>query len=68
LDSIQGELEELGLSRDVVEKLTSVLTNQSVEAMQLVLGEDSAAGKELKQSFRHYSLLSWNLSWRKGRV
>jgi molybdopterin-binding protein len=56
LDSIQGELEELGLSRDVVEKLTSVLTNKSVEAMQLVLGEDSAAVKELKQSFLHYSL------------
>jgi histidyl-tRNA synthetase len=62
LDSIQGELEELGLSRDVVEKLTSVLTNKSVEAIQLVLGEDSAAVKELKQMLKlaeAYGIQDW---------
>ena len=62
MDSIQGELEELGLSRDVVEKLTSVLTNKSVEAIQLVLGEDSAAVKELKQMLKlaeAYGIQDW---------
>lgn len=49
IDAIQGDLEELGLDQSVVEKLLSVLTNNSVEAIAEVLGPDSAAVKELKQ-------------------
>ena len=48
LDAIQGELEELGLDRGVVEKLTQVLTNKSIETLEKTLGEDSEAIRELK--------------------
>jgi len=47
IDAIQGDLEELGLDRAVVEKLLEVLTNKSVEALEATLGEDSQAVKEL---------------------
>merc|ERR1712127_841825 len=49
IDAIQGDLEELGLDRSVVEKLTTVLTNNSVEAIADVLGPDSAAVEQLNQ-------------------
>lgn len=48
LDAIQGDLEELGLDRSVVEKLTAVLTNKSIEGLEATLGADSEAIKELK--------------------
>lgn len=49
IDAIQGDLEELGLDRSVVEKLTEVLTNKSIESLEQTLGADSEAIKELKQ-------------------
>ena len=49
LDAIQGDLEELGLDRSVVEKLTEVLTNKSIEGLEATLGADSEAIQELKK-------------------
>jgi len=49
LDAIQGDLEELGLDRSVVEELTDVLTNNSIEGLEATLGPDSEAIRELKQ-------------------
>uniref|UniRef100_A0A7S2URK0 histidine--tRNA ligase n=1 Tax=Attheya septentrionalis TaxID=420275 RepID=A0A7S2URK0_9STRA len=48
LDAIQGDLEELGLSREVVEKLVKVLTNNSIESIAEVLSPDSEAVKQLR--------------------
>jgi histidyl-tRNA synthetase len=62
LDAIQGDLEELGLDRSVVEKLTSVLTNKSIEALEETLGPDSEAIKELKQLMtllEAYGIADW---------
>mmetsp|Transcript_21663 Transcript_21663/g.44681 ORF Transcript_21663/g.44681 Transcript_21663/m.44681 type:complete len:551 (+) Transcript_21663:251-1903(+) len=64
IDAIQDDLEELGLSREVVEKLTSVLTNNSVEAMEKVLGKDSNAVGQLKELFtlcEAYGIQDWIL-------
>ena len=64
MDAIQGDLEELGLSRDVVEKLTKVLTNKSVDAIRGVLGDDSPAVKELSQLLeltKAYGIQDWIL-------
>jgi histidyl-tRNA synthetase len=47
LDAIQGDLEELGLDRSVVEKLTQVLTVKTVDAIKETLGEDSPAVQQL---------------------
>ena len=47
LDAIQGDLEELGLDRSVVEKLTQVLTVKTVDGIKETLGEDSAAVQQL---------------------
>jgi histidyl-tRNA synthetase len=49
LDAVQGDLEELGLDRSVVEKLTQVLTTNSIEALAETLGEDSEAVKQLQK-------------------
>lgn len=49
LDAIQGDLEELGLDRSVVKKLTDVLTNNSIEGLEATLGPDSEAIKELNK-------------------
>ncbi|CAJ1892106.1 unnamed protein product [Cylindrotheca closterium] len=49
LDAIQGDLEELGLDRSVVERLTGVLTVNSVEAIQEILGEESPAVQQIKK-------------------
>jgi len=62
LDAIQGDLEELGLDRSVVEKLTSVLTNNSLDDLRSVLGEDSEAVKELSELFElaeSYGIQDW---------
>lgn len=64
MDAIQGDLEELGLDRSVVEKLTEVLTNTSVESIRNVLGEDSAAVQQLEQVFvlcEAYGIQDWIL-------
>jgi histidyl-tRNA synthetase len=47
LDAVQGDLEELGLDRSVVENLTKVLTNKSIESLTETLGEDSEAVQQL---------------------
>jgi histidyl-tRNA synthetase len=49
LDAIQEDLEELGLDRSVVEKLTQVLTVKSVEAIKDVLGEESQAVQQINK-------------------
>ena len=64
LDAIQSDLEELGLSREVVEQLTSVLTNNSVDDIAKVLGENSEAVKQLKELFtlcESYGISDWLL-------
>lgn len=47
IDSVQGDLEELGLDRSVVEKLLHVLTNKSMDGLKDTLGADSAAVQQL---------------------
>jgi histidyl-tRNA synthetase len=47
LDAIQGDLQELGLDRSVVEKLTQVLTVKTVDEIKETLGEDSPAVLQL---------------------
>jgi histidyl-tRNA synthetase len=62
LDAIQGDLEELGLNREIVEKLTTVLTNNSVEAIAEVLGPDSEAVKEIEKLMslaKDYGISDW---------
>lgn len=62
LDAIQGELEELGLDRSVVERLTQVLTNKSVDSIREVLGADSAAVKQLELLLvlcESYGIVDW---------
>ena len=64
LDAIQDDLEELGLTREIIEKLTSVLTNNSIEDIEAVLGENSEAVKELKELFKlceAYGIQDWIL-------
>lgn len=64
LDAIQGDLEELGLDRSVVEKLTAVLTNKSVDSIREVLGAESEAVKQLEQLFAlcdAYGISDWIL-------
>eukprot|EP00559_Dactyliosolen_fragilissimus_P007371 CAMPEP_0184871038 /NCGR_PEP_ID=MMETSP0580-20130426/39650_1 /TAXON_ID=1118495 /ORGANISM="Dactyliosolen fragilissimus" /LENGTH=507 /DNA_ID=CAMNT_0027373479 /DNA_START=140 /DNA_END=1663 /DNA_ORIENTATION=- len=64
IDAIQDDLEELGLDRSVVEKLTSVLTNNSIESIASVLSPDSAAVKQLSQLMdlcKSYSIDDWIL-------
>mmetsp|Transcript_13009 Transcript_13009/g.14504 ORF Transcript_13009/g.14504 Transcript_13009/m.14504 type:complete len:333 (+) Transcript_13009:1-999(+) len=52
LDAIQGDLEELGLDRSVVETLTDLMEKKSLDAMRPVLGEDSEALVELERLFQ----------------
>lgn len=62
IDSIQGDLEELGLDRSVVENLLNVLTNKSVESLQVTLGEDSLAIKQLTSFMnicKEYGIEDW---------
>ena len=58
IDAIQGDLEELGLDRSVVEKLLSVLTNNSIEAIADVLGPESEAVKQLSKLLSFFGSLS----------
>jgi len=62
LDAIQGELEEIGLSSEIVGKLTAVLTNKSIDAIASVLGPESKAVKELEKLFilaEGYGISDW---------
>eukprot|EP00980_Cylindrotheca_fusiformis_P018770 scaffold6254_cov217-Cylindrotheca_fusiformis.AAC.2 len=49
IDAIQGDLEELGLDRSVVERLLDVLTVKSVDAIQDILGEESPAVQQISK-------------------
>ena len=62
IDAIQGELNELGLERSVVEKLLEVLTNNSLDSLKSALGEDSQAVKQLEKFFElaeAYGITDW---------
>lgn len=62
IDAIQGDLEELGLDTEVVEKLLEVLTNKSIEAIRKVLDPESEAVKELQKLMElaeAYGFVDW---------
>lgn len=62
IDAIQGDLEELGLDRSVVEKLLTVLTNKSVESLKDTLGKDSVAVQQLTLTLQlcdDYGISDW---------
>jgi histidyl-tRNA synthetase len=64
IDAIQGELEELGLDRSVVEKLLQVLTNKSIDGLKDTLGQDSAAVQQLTNFMnlcKAYEIEDWIL-------
>lgn len=64
LDAIQGDLEELGLDRSVVEKLLEVLTNKSMDSIRGVLGADSPAVQQLERLLElcaAYGISDWIL-------
>lgn len=57
-------MEELGLERSTIEKLTTVLTNTSIESISAVLPDDSEAVKQLTQLFdlcKAYGIDDWIL-------
>ena len=57
-------MEELGLDRSVVERLTEVLTNTSIESIRNVLGEESVAVQQLEQLIelcKAYGIENWIL-------
>lgn len=64
IDAIQGDLEELGLERSTIEKLTDVLTNKSIESISAVLPPDSKAVVELSRLLelcKAYGIGDWIL-------
>lgn len=48
IDAVQGDLEELGLDRSVVERLLEVLSSRSIDALKETLGENSKAVNQLE--------------------
>lgn len=64
LDAVQGDLEELGLDKSVVEKLTQVLTVKSVDGIKEVLGEESKAVQQISKLMmlcQAYGIEDWIL-------
>jgi len=64
LDAVQEDLEELGLTRPTIEKLTTVLTNNSIPALTKILGPSSPAILELTRLFtlaEAYGMSDWIL-------
>jgi histidyl-tRNA synthetase len=64
LDAIQGDLEELGLTRAVVEKLTDILTVKSIDALEEALSSESQAVQQLKKLLNlceAYGIQDWIL-------
>lgn len=62
IDAIQGDLEELGLDKSVVETLTDLMAKKSLDSLRPVLGEDSEAIKELEELFilcEGYDIADW---------
>eukprot|EP00977_Amphora_coffeiformis_P018085 scaffold6161_cov158-Amphora_coffeaeformis.AAC.8 len=48
IDAVQGDLQELGLDRSVVEKLLDVLSSKSMDALKEILGNESEAVRQLE--------------------
>jgi len=48
IDAVQGDLQELGLDRSVVERLLDVLSSKSMDALKEILGEESEAVRQLE--------------------
>jgi histidyl-tRNA synthetase len=64
LDAIQGDLEEIGLDRTVVEKLTQVLTVKTVDGIAELLGKDSPAVQQINKVMslcKAYGIEDWIL-------
>jgi len=64
LQAIQADLEQLGLSSSIVEKLTRTLSEKSVESLSSVLSPDSKAITQLNQIFQlchAYGISDWVL-------
>lgn len=62
LEAIQADLEELGLSVPKIQKLTSILTTKSLEALIPLLPENSEAIPQLTQLFslcETYGISDW---------
>mmetsp|Transcript_28295 Transcript_28295/g.42787 ORF Transcript_28295/g.42787 Transcript_28295/m.42787 type:complete len:503 (-) Transcript_28295:264-1772(-) len=62
IDAIQGDLEELGLDKSVIETLTDLMAKKSLDSLRPVLGEDSKAIKELEELFilcEGYDISDW---------
>lgn len=62
LDEIQDDLEKLGLTRDVVEQLTSVLTNKSINSIATALPPSSEAITQLRKLWslvEAYGISDW---------
>jgi len=62
IDAIQDELAQLGLDRDVVTELTTVLNKKSIESISSVLGPDSDAVKQLSKLMalcKSYGIADW---------
>jgi histidyl-tRNA synthetase len=62
VESIQGDLQHLGLDRSVVDKLLDVLTNKSLEGLTATLGTDSAAVQQLSRMLQlcdDYGIGEW---------
>lgn len=64
LEDIQEDLEKLGLARDVVERLTFILANKSIEAMEAALSPTSVAISQLRKLWvlaEAYGISDWIL-------
>lgn len=62
LEDIQEDLEKLGLARDVVERLTFILANKSIEAMEAALSPTSEAISQLRKLWvlaEAYGISDW---------
>lgn len=62
IEAVQDDLAMLGLDASVVEKLTKVLTNTSVDSIKEVLGSDSKAVEQLSRLFslcKVYGIEEW---------
>eukprot|EP00640_Fibrocapsa_japonica_P001066 CAMPEP_0113939942 /NCGR_PEP_ID=MMETSP1339-20121228/6152_1 /TAXON_ID=94617 /ORGANISM="Fibrocapsa japonica" /LENGTH=500 /DNA_ID=CAMNT_0000943591 /DNA_START=79 /DNA_END=1578 /DNA_ORIENTATION=- /assembly_acc=CAM_ASM_000762 len=52
LEDIQGELEGLGLTEEIITRLVEVMANKDLDKIAEVVGEDSQALQDLRQLFR----------------
>eukprot|EP00622_Pseudochattonella_farcimen_P008167 FR744346.1.p1 GENE.FR744346.1~~FR744346.1.p1 ORF type:complete len:375 (+),score=88.21 FR744346.1:90-1127(+) len=62
LDAIRGDFRDLGLDDVVIDRLTSILAIETMDELQVVLGEDSDALVHLQQIFAYaeaYGFRDW---------